>query len=192
MKECKWCNKLKTLSAYTKNKREKDGYRRTCRECSTTYERARYQGNPLVRVRQAKGQTDKLYRNRLFLYNYLKYHPCVDCGEPDPIVLEFDHVRGEKKAAISQLVAQCNAIATIQKEIDKCEVRCANCHRRKTSKQFSWYDKTNPPPPSICFQKTGVPCPPLGHTETSPNTRQDIVLVPLERSHKQTHETIQK
>jgi hypothetical protein len=27
----------------------------------------------------------------------------------------------------------------VSAEIDKCEVRCANCHRRKTVKQFKWF-----------------------------------------------------
>lgn len=153
MKQCAWCALSKPLSEFTKNRREKDGYRRVCRDCSTEYERNRYRGNPSVRMRQVKGQTDRLYRNRLYLYNYLKDHPCIDCGEPDPIVLEFDHVRGKKKAPISQLVAQCFSLLTIQKEMGKCEVRCANCHRRKTSRQFNWYDKVNPPEPSTSFQK---------------------------------------
>ena len=28
---------------------------------------------------------------------------------------------------------------SIKKEIDKCEVRCRNCHRLKTFKQFNWH-----------------------------------------------------
>ena len=43
-------------------------------------------------------------RNRKFVLEYLCNHPCVDCGEPDPIVLEFDHVRGTKSAEISAMV----------------------------------------------------------------------------------------
>ena len=67
---------------------------------------------------------------RIFLY--LLDHPCVDCGEKDPLVLEFDHVRGEKKREVSKLLCNGYAWKTIRAEIKKCVVRCANCHRHKT------------------------------------------------------------
>lgn len=75
---------------------------------------------------------------RQFVLDYLKNHPCVDCKESDPIVLEFDHVRGEKKFNISCLINSTN-IDILSQEIKKCEVRCANCHKRKTAKQFNYF-----------------------------------------------------
>lgn len=68
----------------------------------------------------------------------MKSNPCVDCGENDILVLEFDHVRGEKKFNISTRIATSTRWETIKSEIDKCEVRCANCHRRKTAKTLNW------------------------------------------------------
>lgn len=67
--------------------------------------------------------------NKLFIDSIKESSPCVDCGENNPIVLEFDHVRGVKKANISDMSRASYSIATIKEEIDKCEVRCANCHR---------------------------------------------------------------
>ena len=69
-----------------------------------------------------------------FIKDYLTNNPCVDCGETDPIVLEFDHIR-DKKMNIGDAVGKGCSIETIQKEINKCEVRCANCHRRITHKR---------------------------------------------------------
>jgi 5-methylcytosine-specific restriction endonuclease McrA len=71
------------------------------------------------------------------IFNYLRGHPCVDCGEPDVIVLDFDHQR-DKKHAISRLVCSNKSWGEILVEIEKCEIRCANCHRSKTARQFGW------------------------------------------------------
>ena len=92
---------------------------------------------------QTIGQLNRKNRNRLHLYNYLKDKSCVDCGETDPVVLDFDHIK-DKKYNISYLIALGYSISKIDEEINKCEIRCANCHRRKTSKQLGWYDKNNP------------------------------------------------
>lgn len=143
MKRCRKCGKTKAFTDFTKNKRERDGYRRVCRLCSSAYEQERYEKNSSVRVVQAAGQESRRHRNRVFLHNYLLEHPCMDCGETDPVVLECDHVR-DKHYNISMLVAAAFSLETIQKELDKCEIRCANCHRRKTSSQFDWYDKGDP------------------------------------------------
>jgi hypothetical protein len=93
-------------------------------------------------IQRARGR-NKVAREqgRKFAWDYLSTHPCVDCGECDPVVLEFDHVKGIKVASISSLVAMGYSIPTIQKEIEKCEVRCANCHREKTFGQLNWYSK---------------------------------------------------
>jgi 5-methylcytosine-specific restriction endonuclease McrA len=72
-------------------------------------------------------------RNYTFVFEYLLDHPCVDCGETDPIVLEFDHVRGKKTKGIMQLAAN-STIAKIKEEIEKCEVVCRNCHSRRNFK----------------------------------------------------------
>jgi L-lysine 2,3-aminomutase len=61
---------------------------------------------------------------------YLLEHPCVDCGNDDPVVLEFDHLR-DKTYDISRLMSGW-PWSTILAEIEKCEVVCANCHRRRT------------------------------------------------------------
>lgn len=70
-------------------------------------------------------------RNRKFIFEFLLKNPCVDCGESDPVVLEFDHVVGKKHRNVSAMVINASSIKKIQEEIDKCEVRCANCHRRR-------------------------------------------------------------
>jgi len=78
-------------------------------------------------------------RNRAYVLNYLLQSPCVDCGEQDPVVLEFDHISGEKVNEISLLTWSGCPLSVLRREMLKCEVRCANCHRRKTARERSWY-----------------------------------------------------
>lgn len=74
-------------------------------------------------------------KNFQLFVEYLATHPCTDCGESDPIVLEFDHLPGfEKKFNVSTAVTgSTRSWSAILAEIAKCEVVCANCHRRRTA-----------------------------------------------------------
>lgn len=84
----------------------------------------------------------QLLENRIRALEYLKQHPCVDCGEANPIVLDFDHKDPQDKA-----FNVCQALVyksytgwhMIEQEIEKCDIRCANCHRIKTAKQFGYW-----------------------------------------------------
>lgn len=70
-------------------------------------------------------------RIRAFITAHLKTNPCVDCGEANIIVLEFDHIR-DKDFNLSDAARKGVSMKKLKDEIAKCEVRCANCHRRKT------------------------------------------------------------
>lgn len=66
----------------------------------------------------------------VFVREYLQTHFCVDCGEPDPRVLDFDH-RGEKNFTIGDVLTRGMDVSKIAAEIELCDVRCSNCHRKK-------------------------------------------------------------
>lgn len=61
---------------------------------------------------------------------------CIDCGYNEhAIALQFDHISDNKKDSVSNLIRSDYAWSTILKEIEKCEVRCSNCHAVITSRR---------------------------------------------------------
>lgn len=142
-KRCIDCKKSKTPQEFNKNAARKDGLQNRCRLCDQQRARGNY--------RAAGGQRrEAIYNKRLelrrgkqkFVFDYLCNHPCIECGEADPLVLEFDHLDPKKKDAhISELVYHASW-KRLEAEIAKCEIRCANCHRRKTAHQLGWWVTT--------------------------------------------------
>lgn len=64
--------------------------------------------------------------------------PCQDCGGTFPwYVMEFDHVRGQKKFSIARATSR--GINQVREEIAKCEVVCANCHAARTYHRGQWF-----------------------------------------------------
>jgi hypothetical protein len=141
IKKCTSCKIEKSLEQFSK--KYKDRFQSKCKECTKIYLKNHYLKNKEYYIDKAQ-QHNKRYRKngRQFVWDYLKEHPCVDCGEKDPIVLEFDHFR-DKEYDISSMVHKSISIKKIKSEIDKCEIRCANCHRRKTAKQLNWHNQIN-------------------------------------------------
>lgn len=92
-----------------------------------------------------KAQKRHRIRIRTQLFNYLIDKKCVDCGESDPIVLEFDHINPLNKfKQISRLLSGHYSWDSVLKEIKKCDIRCANCHRRKTYKESNSFGRSRP------------------------------------------------
>lgn len=112
----------------------------TDKENQRAYGRQHYLDNKeLYLSRSSENRKIQIEDRRRRVREYLLTHPCVDCGEADPIVLDFDHVDHTLKTAnISKMVRDRARWSRIEEEIAKCEVRCANCHRRRTAKQFGW------------------------------------------------------
>lgn len=139
MKTCTSCGIEKSLADFQKRASSKDGHTNLCKPCKREYDNSHYKKNPKRSEYIRSNQKDRERKTNEYIVQYLLQHPCVDCGEDDIVVLEFDHVRGEKKGVIS--VLKRSSLKAVKEEIEKCEVRCANCHRRKTAKQLNWTNK---------------------------------------------------
>ncbi len=135
MKKCKKCNKEKRLFEFNKNSSKKDGLQSYCKLCQNSYHKSYYERN---KSRWILSNSKIEERNRKFIYEYLSQHPCEECGENDPIVLEFHH-KANKSIEVSVVIKNKISIEKIKLEIEKCSVLCANCHKRITAKEFNWY-----------------------------------------------------
>jgi hypothetical protein len=140
-KYCGTCKEIKLIRDFNKNKNKSDGFNSICRVCSNNRSKKYYSDNTehhkkVIKDRNKKYKTE----NRDKLIQYLLSHNCVDCGESNIIVLDFDHKDDVLKVDnISNLINSGCKWDKIRNEIDKCDVRCANCHRIRTSKQQGWY-----------------------------------------------------
>lgn len=145
-KKCTKCGGEFDLSFFNKKKEASSGLQFWCKDCQHKASRQHYKSNKINYIRRT---SERNYRVKLdittFILEYLKEHPCADCGESDPIVLEFDHIKGPKLFNISSAICRRINIFSILEEIAKCEVRCSNCHKRKTAKEYNWYKVVNDP-----------------------------------------------
>lgn len=139
-KKCRKCNKVKKRSAFNKASRRKDGLQAVCKICDRKTSKASYdtnKNNPEFKEKVKQRRASFLKKKREYILEYLKTHPCVCCGEKDPVVLQFDHL-GDKFDSVGRLVNR-SSFLLVKEEIKKCQVLCANCHARKTAKDFNWY-----------------------------------------------------
>lgn len=103
-----------------------------CRPCRALYKQMHYAANKDRYKQNAMAYTTALVLERnAWLLEYFEDHPCVDCGETDPVVLEFDHLR-DKEFAVGRGIRDKNWDRVLN-EMAKCDVVCANCHRRRTA-----------------------------------------------------------
>lgn len=139
-KTCSKCGTSRPLSEFNRNGAR--GYQAYCRSCQRDYDKT---ASSPERIRKRKERREQAQRDaRAWLLDYLLIHPCVDCGEGDPVVLDFDHLR-DKVLAVSTMLRLGYALARIRAEVAKCEVRCANCHRRMTAKRNgAWWRSGRP------------------------------------------------
>jgi hypothetical protein len=131
-RRCGRCAEVKPLSEFNWRRKGREQRDNLCRACRADYKREHYLANRQRYVDQARARKQALAPERTtYLIEYFRTHPCVDCGEPDAIVLEFDHLR-DKSFEVAQALPY-RSWQSILDEIAKCEVVCANCHRRRTA-----------------------------------------------------------
>lgn len=139
-KTCSKCLSVKDINLFpwkSKSLGKKSSY---CKDCQKALSKDHYIRNKALYSNKAK-INNKSYKTRNYQYvlEHLLHNPCVDCGETDVEVLQFDHIEmiGSSGKRIGHYMA--GSIEALQKEINKCQVRCGNCHIRRTRSQMGWF-----------------------------------------------------
>lgn len=101
----------------TKDPDKRREHRRKWYERNTSYVRQRI--------------VERKARLRLWMKNYKADLVCVKCGEAHPACLDFHHTNPDvKEVSIGTVAAKGWGQARILREMAKCQVLCANCHRK--------------------------------------------------------------
>lgn len=137
MKFCRSCGLDKPFIDFTKHSDSPDGLYRYCRLCKRERENGTYDVTRSQSILLRKQERTAF--NRLQLMKLLATSCCQDCGESDPVVLEFDHTSDDKSSNVSLLVQQGYGWKRVLAEIAKCDIVCANCHRRRTYSRCGSY-----------------------------------------------------
>ena len=143
MKSCSKCNTPKEENEF--HIRPSGKLSGHCKECQRSYCRDHYNRNKKMYIDKARKRSEQCHVISCeYVIEYLQDHPCVDCGEDDAVVLQFDHVGGKKRDTIANLMRNFLSLEMLKAEIEKCVVRCANCHLRKTAKDFKFWKTIKP------------------------------------------------
>ena len=105
------------------------------RKYSSQYNKKWYAQNKTKKKEQSqKSRKRAVQRNRKYVEKYKLDRPCP-CGETEPCCLSFHHTNGDKTGNISDMVNRGYGLTRIQKEIDKCDILCLNCHAKLHGKE---------------------------------------------------------
>ena len=134
---CRVCRRSKALVEFPFRSLALQTRQWICLECQRSYSKEWYGRNRMAHIANVgRSNTHRRGKRREQVRAFRV--TCVDCGITNPLLLDFDHLR-DKQAEISQLVHAGMPWSVIQAEIDKCQVRCANCHARKTARELGSY-----------------------------------------------------
>lgn len=143
-KTCNCCKLSKPLTDFGNNGSKADKKQPYCKACGSLRDKKHYEDNSHRRDKVKESRIECRIRNREFVLAYLLEHPCVDCGERNPLFLDFDHVRGKKTMGISSASNHGWSMSSLKSEIAKCDIRCLKCHRVKTAKEQGWFEMYQP------------------------------------------------
>lgn len=143
MKECNKCHIVKESTEFSFRNKTKDILQPYCKECKKEIDRELYISNHSNRKSKIRNRQNEVQTNlKEFLMSIKKNSKCIICGDNRWWVLDFHHIKN-KKFEVSSLARRGCSLETFNKEIDKCIIICANCHRDLHFKESEEYKKWN-------------------------------------------------
>lgn len=138
MKTCNKCSQEKSLDDFRWRNKDRGIKQSYCAECRKVMDRERFKTpDRRKKIYETKKRLQESKKD--LVWSFLVGASCVDCGNDNPVVLEFDHIESNKYMEISLMMRNLHADSSIIEEIEKCEIVCANCHRIRTATRAgSW------------------------------------------------------
>jgi hypothetical protein len=131
-KICSKCKVSKLVSEFNFRHTATGARNSYCKDCGNNLTRSHYKNNK----RQYLDRNIRSYKKRRELARQIKSRPCADCGVQYPFyVMDFDHRASEIKEYELNRIDRMTTRALLR-EIAKCDVVCANCHRERTHQRL--------------------------------------------------------
>jgi len=129
-KICTRCEDSKELDDFSWKSKVKGTKQSKCKVCMRELDKIKY-ANDTERRRRIRETAKLAYiRNRDFVRRVKRLGSCSECVEDRWYCLDFHHC-GDKEFELSDMVHSGYSIIKIKKEIRKCKLLCANCHREE-------------------------------------------------------------
>ena len=98
------------------------------------YRKRYYEKHREIEVTRQKTREKMLVK---WFVEFKKTQKCSMCPESDWICLDFHHRDSKtKRYSIAKMATTGCSKSLILKEVEKCDVLCANCHRKKHKKEY--------------------------------------------------------
>lgn len=138
-KICIKCSIPKIIDDFGKLSKNKDGLNNICKICKRLYDNEHHKNRNFDKKNDKyQKQVIRLKTIKKFVYDYLSKKECIICSEKRIPALDFHHLN-DKNFNVSDGIKNGYSLDKIKKEIEKCNILCANCHRVETAEAFNWY-----------------------------------------------------
>ncbi len=124
---CTVCKQKLPISDFHKAGKGTNGLYSQCKMCIKK-QRSSVRG----KIKQRNLNKLRITRSRQWLANFKNSLKCARCPESDSRCLDFHHIDPTtKEFTVSQMIHGGHSPKSILREIEKCIVLCANCHRKE-------------------------------------------------------------